>query len=65
MFYHLFSSLVDSISYFNLFRYITFRTAAATLTALFLSLVIGPVIVDILRKKTVPETIRQESPRTQ
>jgi phospho-N-acetylmuramoyl-pentapeptide-transferase len=64
MFYHLFSSLVDSISYFNLFRYITFRTAAATLTALFLSLVIGPVIVDILRKKTVTEKIRQEGPKS-
>lgn len=64
MFYHLFSSLVDSISYFNLFRYITFRTAAATLTALFLSLVIGPVIVDLLRKKTVTEKIRKEGPKS-
>lgn len=64
MFYHLFSSLVDSISYFNLFRYITFRTAAATITALLVSLLLGPLIVKLLQKKTVTEKIRQDGPRS-
>ncbi|MBD3217456.1 MAG: phospho-N-acetylmuramoyl-pentapeptide-transferase [candidate division Zixibacteria bacterium] len=64
MFYHLFSSLVDSISYFNLFRYITFRTAAATITALLVCLLLGPLIVKVLKKKTVTEKIRQEGPKS-
>ncbi len=64
MLYSIFSSLVDSISYFNLFRYITFRTAAATLTALLFSLMVGPFIVNYLKSKTVTEKIRKEGPRS-
>jgi len=64
MFYHLFYSLTDSISYFNIFRYITFRTAAATLTGLLVSLIIGPVIVRMLKRRYVTEKIRQEGPKT-
>ena len=64
MLYKLFMYLRTIDPGFDVFRYITFRTAAATLTALFLSLVIGPVIVDILRKKTVTEKIRQEGPKS-
>ena len=37
MLYHLLFPLASDISAFNVFRYITFRTGAATLTALFLS----------------------------
>ena len=38
MLYHLLYPLANEIAVFNVVRYITFRTAAATLTALFLSL---------------------------
>jgi phospho-N-acetylmuramoyl-pentapeptide-transferase len=45
MFYHLLHPLTDVASYFNLFRYITFRSAAATVTALIISLLLGPSII--------------------
>ena len=41
MLYHLLYPLAETIGAFNVFRYITFRTAAATLTALFLSFLLG------------------------
>ena len=37
MFYHLLYPLRDTIGAFNVFQYITFRTAMATLTALLVS----------------------------
>ena len=36
--------LAGEYQFFNLFRYITFRTGGATVTALFLSLLFGPVL---------------------
>ena len=42
MIYYLYLEFHARIHLFNLFRYITFRTAYASLTALFLSLVLGP-----------------------
>lgn len=64
MFYHLFTQLVDYISGFNLFRYITFRAAAATITAILISILLGPVIIRLLRKLQIGETIRTEGPET-
>ena len=37
MLFHLLVPFADEFTAFNVFRYITFRTAAATLTALFIS----------------------------
>ena len=45
MLYHLLVPLAESYSVLNVFRYITFRTGAATLTALFLALVAGPYVI--------------------
>jgi phospho-N-acetylmuramoyl-pentapeptide-transferase len=64
MLYHLLFPLRDSFILFNLFRYITFRTAAATLTALLISLILGPPIIRRLRAKQVCEKIRAEGPAT-
>jgi phospho-N-acetylmuramoyl-pentapeptide-transferase len=64
MFYYLYQSFSDSVSFFNLFRYITFRTAAATLTALLVSLLLGPLVVKLLKKMYVTESIRKEGPKS-
>jgi phospho-N-acetylmuramoyl-pentapeptide-transferase len=64
MLYHLLLPLGKSYIIFNLFRYITFRAAAATLTALLISLIFGPMIIRILKKKQVAEKIREEGPAT-
>jgi phospho-N-acetylmuramoyl-pentapeptide-transferase len=47
---------------FNVFRYITFRTGLALATAFFLSLVVGPWLVDRLRALQIRQEIREEGP---
>jgi phospho-N-acetylmuramoyl-pentapeptide-transferase len=48
----------------NVTRYITFRTAAASLTALAISLLLGPWMIRKLRAFQVGQVIRQEGPST-
>ena len=48
----------------NVTRYITFRTAAASLTALAISLALGPWLVRKLREFQIGQVIRQEGPTT-
>jgi phospho-N-acetylmuramoyl-pentapeptide-transferase len=47
---------------FNVFRYITFRTAMALATALLISLCLGPWMIRKLRERQIGETIRTEGP---
>ena len=49
---------------FNVFRYITFRTAGASVTALALSLVLGPWMIRRLRDFQIGQVIRQDGPQT-
>ncbi|RME69296.1 MAG: phospho-N-acetylmuramoyl-pentapeptide-transferase, partial [Nitrospirae bacterium] len=49
---------------FNVFRYITFRTAVATLTALFLTLALGRVVIGLLRKMSFTQHVRDDGPQT-
>ncbi|MDP9195896.1 MAG: phospho-N-acetylmuramoyl-pentapeptide-transferase [Pseudomonadota bacterium] len=51
MLYHLLFPLADQFFLFNVLRYISFRAGAATLTALFLCLVIGPPLIRWLKRK--------------
>ena len=60
MLYYLFYPLHDVISAFNIFRYITFRAALATVTAFFLSIIFGPAIIRLLALRKVGENIRKE-----
>jgi len=62
MFYHLFYPLTKYVSGFNLFQYITFRTAGATVTAIIISLILGPFFIRLLKKYQVAEKIREEGP---
>jgi phospho-N-acetylmuramoyl-pentapeptide-transferase len=47
---------------FNLFNYLSFRTAGAVVTALLIAFVIGPAIIRRLREKKVGQVIRAEGP---
>lgn len=62
MLYHLLLPLSETFILFNLFRYITFRTAGATLTALLISLILGPIVIRKLKERQVAEKIRDEGP---
>jgi len=62
MLYHLLFPLNTSIPVFNVTRYVTFRTAAASLTALALSLLLGPWMIRKLNAFQVGQVIRREGP---
>jgi phospho-N-acetylmuramoyl-pentapeptide-transferase len=64
MLFHLLVSAVPQISVLNVARYITFRTAAASMTALAISLVLGPWLIRHLREFQVGQVIRQEGPQS-
>jgi phospho-N-acetylmuramoyl-pentapeptide-transferase len=54
----------DYVPVLNVTRYITFRTAAASLTALAIGLLLGPWMIRKLRQFQVGQIIRQEGPST-
>ena len=64
MLYHFLTPLRDYFSLFNLFEYITFRSAAASIMALIISFIIGPRIIHILHKKQIGEVIHQRGPES-
>lgn len=49
MLFHLLYPLSDQFGVFNVFRYLTFRTGGAVMTALLLSFVLGPAMIRWLR----------------
>jgi len=63
MFYYLYLAFHDQFRILNLFRYITFRTAYASLTALFLALVLGPWLIRKLREFQIGQYIREDGPQ--
>ncbi len=64
MLYHLFYPLRDMFSGFNVFRYITFRSAGAVLTALIVTFILGPSMIAWLRKLKVGQHVRSDGPQT-
>jgi phospho-N-acetylmuramoyl-pentapeptide-transferase len=63
--YNLLFPLSAEIGVFNLFRYITFRTGGAVLTALFICFVLGPFIIAWLRRQQgYGQPIRDDGPQT-
>jgi len=55
--------LVLHIGPFRIFRYLTFRTAFASLTAMFMGLIVGPAVVRRLRDFQIGQYIREEGPK--
>jgi len=64
MLFYLLYPLHTYAAVFNVTRYITFRTAAASLTALALSLALGPWMIRRLRDFQIGQVIRQEGPQS-
>jgi phospho-N-acetylmuramoyl-pentapeptide-transferase len=63
LYYLFFYVLRPYFSPLNVFRYITVRTAVASLTALVLSLLLGPWVIERLRDMQVKQYIREEGPK--
>jgi phospho-N-acetylmuramoyl-pentapeptide-transferase len=64
MFYFLFEKFHSQVHLFNLFRYITFRTASSSITALILSLLSGPWLIRKLKQFQIGQYIREEGPQS-
>ena len=63
MLYHILVPLAEDISVFNVFRYITFRSGAAVMTALLISFLLGPRIIAWLRaRQREGQPIRSDGP---
>lgn len=64
MLYHLLYPIHETIGAFRVFRYITFRTVAATLTAMFICFIVGPYLINFLRNKQLGQVIREDVPKS-
>lgn len=64
MFYHFLYPLKEYISSFNIFQYITFRSAGAAITSIIISFFIGPIIIHKLKVMQIGELIRTDGPKT-
>ncbi len=62
MIYHLLYPLSDTISSFNIFRYITFRTIYATITALAICFLLGPMLIRKMQTLQIVQQIRSDGP---
>ena len=64
LYWLLYEQLHRYVSPFRVFRYTTFRTAFASLTALFLCIVLGPWLISKLRQFQIGQYIREEGPKS-
>jgi len=64
MLYHLLYPLHTTISVFNVFRYITFRTIYASLTAFLICFFLGPWVIRKLSYMQIGQYVRDDGPQT-
>src|SRR3974390_1759863 len=64
LYFLLYDQLYRVVSAFRVFRYVTFRTAFASLTALFLCIALGPWLINKLREFQIGQFIREEGPKS-
>src|SRR5579872_5827684 len=64
LYFLLYEQLYRYASPFRVFRYTTFRTAFASLTALFLCIALGPWLINKLRQFQIGQFIREEGPKS-
>ena len=62
MLFHLLYPLSERFAVFNVFRYLTFRTAVAVLTAFLICLLVGPWFIRQLKKRSIGQSIREVGP---
>ncbi len=63
LYWLLYGQLYHYFGPFRIFRYLTFRTVFASLTAMFTGLIIGPLVVRQLREFQIGQFIREEGPK--
>ncbi|MEG8948062.1 phospho-N-acetylmuramoyl-pentapeptide-transferase [Rosettibacter firmus] len=66
MFYYLFNYINETFNPpgFDVFRFLSFRSALAAITALIISFIFGPKIISKLKEKQIDQPIRDDGPET-
>ncbi len=64
LYFLLYEQLQRYVSGFRVFRYVTFRTCFASITALFLCVALGPWLISRLRQFQIGQYIREEGPKS-
>jgi phospho-N-acetylmuramoyl-pentapeptide-transferase len=64
MFYHIFYPLASNVKLFNIFKYLTFRSIYAMITALLVCFVLGPWIIRKLESLQARQVIRTDGPES-
>jgi phospho-N-acetylmuramoyl-pentapeptide-transferase len=63
LYWLLYQKLFPYFRPFRIFRYLTFRTAFASLTAMLIALLIGPFVIEKLREFQIGQYIREDGPK--
>ncbi|MBF0336374.1 MAG: phospho-N-acetylmuramoyl-pentapeptide-transferase [Nitrospirae bacterium] len=64
MLYYILYSLHGLYTPLNVFRYITFRTAIAVITALLITFALGPTVINFLKQISLTQQIRTDGPKS-
>ncbi len=64
MLFHLLYPLHLQYSFFNVFKYITFRTFGAAITSVVIAMLLGPTYIRFLQKKQMKQSIRDDGPQS-
>ncbi len=62
MLYHLFASLTDDFTFFNVFKYLTFRSILAAFTAMCVWFLFGKKFIRLIKNYQIRQYIREEGP---
>jgi phospho-N-acetylmuramoyl-pentapeptide-transferase len=64
LYWLLYQKLFPYFHVFRIFRYLTFRTVFASLTALLIGMLIGPFVIERLREFQIGQYVREDGPQT-
>jgi phospho-N-acetylmuramoyl-pentapeptide-transferase len=64
LYWLLYQKLFPYAPVFRIFRYVTFRCAFASMTAMLIGLLIGPFVIERLRRFQIGQFIREDGPQT-
>lgn len=64
MLFNLLYPLHAKLSFFNVFKYITFRTFGAAITSVLLCMMLGPSFIRLLQRKQMGQAIRDDGPQS-
>ena len=62
MLYNLFLNLIETFSFFNIFKYLTVRTGLATFTSMIIVFIIGSPFINYFSSKQIHNPIRSDGP---